>query len=523
MLTRERVNIFSPIAVGVIWAVELPQSKGEGWWISTRHEVLVDYVFQSSSPIYILCISMNAEVQTSVNTRESDLYWRGIVLSKVFIADLLSQVNIVDIIRDEFAWRTKEEWKLASLRKSQKWKDYVSLCPFHQEKTPSFHVESSMQKYHCFACWADGDAIQFLQEYKWWNFPNTIRYLAEKTRVSLKYGNFYREDYFDQHDRLQRWEILDADIRYWADSINDIVGYRETIIKQRAMNVQVAIAMILWSQEARYNLLFGKKIEEIVWYNPDFSDDVNQELQEIKNEGPDYDDIIAEAMKIQNDEQEYAYEEARQRIVELKSQIQYRIRQLEIEKWEKQKLKEEQLREEALLRANEQRVESLSRSILTHQVEQQDFLESATYNMQVHGSALRPWSIGKFVCTYSQTWWFTCLFWDKRYRSTIPDIMATIGEVLSPARIADAGIVHKWIPIIKEDIRLWWAQFIVLNSDTICVSGGSTDFGSVPHSVVVRCLDHLDFRVIFLSDSPCLTDSQLYLTIQRELSKRESA
>ena len=46
---------------------------------------------------------MNAEVQTSVNTRESDLYWRGIVLSKFFIANLLSQVNIIDIIRDEFA------------------------------------------------------------------------------------------------------------------------------------------------------------------------------------------------------------------------------------------------------------------------------------------------------------------------------------------------------------------------------------------------------------------------------------
>ena len=41
---------------------------------------------------------------------------------------------------------------------------YVGLCPFHGEKTPSFHVIPQMQMYHCFGCKASGDVFKFLQE-----------------------------------------------------------------------------------------------------------------------------------------------------------------------------------------------------------------------------------------------------------------------------------------------------------------------------------------------------------------------
>ena len=43
-------------------------------------------------------------------------------------------------------------------------KNYKGLCPFHEEKTPSFTVSPRTERYHCFGCGADGDVIEFLDE-----------------------------------------------------------------------------------------------------------------------------------------------------------------------------------------------------------------------------------------------------------------------------------------------------------------------------------------------------------------------
>ena len=50
----------------------------------------------------------------------------------------------------------------------------VGLCPFHNEKTPSFSVSSTKQFYHCFGCGAHGSAIYFLMEYNNYSFPKAV-------------------------------------------------------------------------------------------------------------------------------------------------------------------------------------------------------------------------------------------------------------------------------------------------------------------------------------------------------------
>lgn len=63
---------------------------------------------------------------------------------------------------------------------------YKGLCPFHEEKTPSFMIQKGDSHYHCFGCGAHGDAISFLMEYAKMTFVEALESLAERFQVSLE-------------------------------------------------------------------------------------------------------------------------------------------------------------------------------------------------------------------------------------------------------------------------------------------------------------------------------------------------
>src|SRR5215472_191798 len=63
--------------------------------------------------------------------------------------------------------------------------NFSGLCPFHQEKTPSFSVHATRQFYHCFGCGASGDVFSFLQKIENISFPEAIRLVAEKLDIKL--------------------------------------------------------------------------------------------------------------------------------------------------------------------------------------------------------------------------------------------------------------------------------------------------------------------------------------------------
>ena len=62
---------------------------------------------------------------------------------------------------------------------------YFGCCPFHNEKTPSFHVHPGRQTYHCFGCGAGGNVITFLMEYENYSFPEALKALAERAGIEL--------------------------------------------------------------------------------------------------------------------------------------------------------------------------------------------------------------------------------------------------------------------------------------------------------------------------------------------------
>jgi len=65
-------------------------------------------------------------------------------------------------------------------------KDYVGLCPFHQESTPSFTVNTAKQMYYCFGCKAGGDALQFIKEIGKQSFAEAVVSLAQKYQVPIQ-------------------------------------------------------------------------------------------------------------------------------------------------------------------------------------------------------------------------------------------------------------------------------------------------------------------------------------------------
>ena len=89
-----------------------------------------------------------------------------------FIDDLKAQTDIVRIVQDS-----------VSLKKSGA--TYKGLCPFHGEKTPSFHVNSDKGFFHCFGCGVGGDVIKFLELREKITFPDAVRQLAERSGMTL--------------------------------------------------------------------------------------------------------------------------------------------------------------------------------------------------------------------------------------------------------------------------------------------------------------------------------------------------
>ncbi len=90
-----------------------------------------------------------------------------------FIEEVKERVSITDVVE-----------KYVKLKKAGKSR-FVGLCPFHQEKTPSFHVDAEKNLFHCFGCGKGGDAIKFLTEMERLSFMEALEELADKAGLEM--------------------------------------------------------------------------------------------------------------------------------------------------------------------------------------------------------------------------------------------------------------------------------------------------------------------------------------------------
>ncbi|MFA6714295.1 MAG: DNA primase, partial [Victivallaceae bacterium] len=102
------------------------------------------------------------------------------------VEEIRSRCNIVDVIRSYIPLKKAGggTWK--------------ALCPFHNEKTPSFTVSEARGRYHCFGCGAGGDVFRFVMDWEKVDFPNAIHILASKCGVIIP-----EKTYSSPEDRQQ--------------------------------------------------------------------------------------------------------------------------------------------------------------------------------------------------------------------------------------------------------------------------------------------------------------------------------
>ena len=112
----------------------------------------------------------------------------------------------------------------------KKGSSYFGLCPFHNEKSPSFSVSPSKQMYYCFGCGAGGNVLTFIMEYENYSFPEALKYLADRVGVELPQQEMSEEMKRQQDLRSRILDINKMAARYYyyqlrSDSGNQAMNY----------------------------------------------------------------------------------------------------------------------------------------------------------------------------------------------------------------------------------------------------------------------------------------------------------
>ena len=140
------------------------------------------------------------------------------MIPQSFIQDLLARVDIVDVVGG-----------YVQLKKGGA--NYMGLCPFHNEKSPSFTVSPTKQFYHCFGCGAHGSSIGFLMEYSGLSYVDAIRDLAQNNGMIVP-----------EEDRLlpaQRAEVQAKSL-----ALSEVMTKAGDYYKQQLRTAPVAIAYL---------------------------------------------------------------------------------------------------------------------------------------------------------------------------------------------------------------------------------------------------------------------------------------
>ena len=94
------------------------------------------------------------------------------VFDQRFLDELIARSDIVDVVSGYVALQRKGG-------------NLFGLCPFHNEKTPSFSVSPDKQIYHCFGCKKGGGVINFIMEEENLSFPDAVRFLARRANMPV--------------------------------------------------------------------------------------------------------------------------------------------------------------------------------------------------------------------------------------------------------------------------------------------------------------------------------------------------
>jgi DNA primase len=147
---------------------------------------------------------------------------------------------------------------------------YVGLCPFHNEKTPSFTVTPKRGIYKCFGCGKGGNAVNFLMEHEHFNYPEALKYLAKKYNITVEEEEQTAEMVQEQQEKESLFLVNDFAAKYFAHNLFNTDqgkaigltyfkerGFREDIIRK----FQLGYAIDEWDNFTAHALQQGYKLE----------------------------------------------------------------------------------------------------------------------------------------------------------------------------------------------------------------------------------------------------------------------
>lgn len=154
------------------------------------------------------------------------------MIDRATVERIMEAANIVDVVSE-----------FVTLRKSGA--NYKGLCPFHDEKTPSFHVSPSRGICHCFGCGKGGNAVGFIMEHEQMTYPEALRWLAAKYHIEIQERELSDEEKKEQSERESMFIINEWASGYFEDILHNNVdgvavgmqyfrsrGFRDDIIRK---------------------------------------------------------------------------------------------------------------------------------------------------------------------------------------------------------------------------------------------------------------------------------------------------
>lgn len=120
-------------------------------------------------------------------------------------------------------------------------KNFVGLCPFHEEKTPSFNVSPSKQMYYCFGCGASGDAIKFIMEIGKHSFVDAVLELAKRYQVPIKTLEPEKNQELQQQItcRQQLYEIIAIAVSFYQHALRQSRHALEYLKSERNLSEEI--------------------------------------------------------------------------------------------------------------------------------------------------------------------------------------------------------------------------------------------------------------------------------------------
>ena len=154
------------------------------------------------------------------------------MIDRATVDRIMDAAQIVDVVSD-----------FVTLRKAGV--NYKGLCPFHDDRTPSFVVSPSKGLCKCFACGKGGNAVHFIMEHEQLSYPDALRYLARKYNIEIKERELTEEEKQAQDERESMFVVNEWACQFFQDQLYNTVdgraigmtyfrsrGFRDDIIKK---------------------------------------------------------------------------------------------------------------------------------------------------------------------------------------------------------------------------------------------------------------------------------------------------